>query len=320
MKKLLLAVAVLPLTAFASLAAVIDNGTIQLGVDTFGQLNVTNDAGTDIIGVTDLRTGHEATSPGCLCEGWGVGIADSGGTAVASGSANNSNGVFNLTSVSFMPVGTDSVTSVVDMGTSLRVTHAFAPTPETDDLYRVTVTIENISGAIIDDLRYRRVMDWDVEPTPFFEFVTIGGTAVATAVLFASNNGFESADPFAGTSNLGAVGDFTDFGPSDHGALFDFGFGSLGIGEKFSFEIFYGASLTEAGAFAALAAVGAEVYSLGQASDDAAGVRPGRSTFIFGFSGVGGVVVPPVPVPASALLLLGGLGMIGGLRLRRRSA
>lgn len=313
MKNILVSAAILPLFMATAQAAVIDNGTIQLGVDTFGQLNVAVPG--DVIGLTDLRTGWEATSPGCLCEGWGVGIADT----AENGSANNAFGVSGLTAVSFVADG-NSATSVTEMGTSLRITHKFAPTPETDDLYRVSVTIENISGAAVGDLRYRRVMDWDVEPTPFNEFVTIGGTAAATAVLFASNNGFASGNPLSGASDIGAVGDFIDYGPADHGALFDFGFGSLAVAGIFSFDIFYGASLTEAGAFNALNAVGAEVYSLGQANDDVFGGGRDRSTFIFGFSGVGGEVVPPstVPVPASALLLFGALGMIGSLRLRRK--
>jgi type IV pilus assembly protein PilY1 len=141
-------------------------------------------------------------------------------------------------------------------------------------------------------------------------------------VLFASNNGFSGLNVFDGGTDLGFTGDFTDAGPTDHGALFDFGFGDLGIGESFTFEIFYGAALTEAGAFTALNAVGAEVYSLGQSSLDQFGGTPGYSTFIFGFAGVGGIVVPPppVPLPGSALLLLGGVGLLGGLRLRRRVA
>lgn len=322
-RTLLLSAAICAAASMANAAAIIDNGTIMLGVDDYGQLNVSNgDPGPEnIIGVTDMRTGYEATSPGCLCEGWGVGTANGSGTAIASGSANNAYGVFNLTSVSFTSTAS-SATSVVEMGTSLRVTHLFAPPPETDDLYRVTVSIENISGADIADLRYRRVMDWDVEPDPFHEYVTIGGTAAATAVLFASDNGFASADPFAGPSSILATGDFTDTGTADHGALFDFGFGGLLAGTTFSFDIFYGAAPTEREALSALAAVEAEVYSLGQASDDANGTTPGRSTFIFGFKGVGGEAVPDpvVPVPASAFLLFGGLGMLGGLRLRGRKA
>lgn len=301
-------------------AAILDNGTIQLGVNAGGQLNTYNDDLSDYIGLQDKRTGHEATSPGCPCEGWGVGYADAGGSAIDSGFANeNFGGLNNLSQVSFVSDAT-SATSVTQLGSALRITHAFAPASETSNLFRVTVTVENISGADIADLRYTRAMDWDVEPTAFSEFVTIGGTAAASNVLYADDNGFISADPFGGRSAIVASGDQVDSGPSDHGAAFDFGFGTLLAGGSQSFEIFYGAALDETSALASLAAVGAEVYSFGQSVNDQNGGTTGYSTFIFGFAGVGGDPVAPVPVPASALLLLGGLGLLGGLRSRRKSA
>ena len=89
------------------------------------------------------------------------------------------------------------------------------------------------------------------------------------------------------------------------------------------FSIFYGASENETEAFNALIAVNAEVYSFGQSSDNINGRTSDRSTFIFGFSGVGGVTPPPpppIPLPASALLLFGGLAMLAGLRARRKAA
>lgn len=274
--------------------AIISNGTIQLGVWDEGHLNVpggapSSETGTTTVGLRYLPTGAEATAPGCLCEGWGAADAISGVTGHANEAAG---GVTNLTPVSFTSDARSAV-SVVDVGTTLRVTHDYHPSA-TPNLYEVDVTVENISASPVD-LRYRRVMDWDVEPTAFSEFVTIQGTAGATDVLFASNNGFASANPLAGPSDIGSIGDFVDAGPTDHGALFDFGFGALDAGATKSFRTYYGAAANEADALAALGAVGAEVYSLGQPSSTDPKVGD-PNTFIFAFAGVGGVPVGGVNV------------------------
>ena len=302
------------LIAFPASAAVITNGTIQLGIGNFGQLN---SAG---IGLKDLRTNRESIAPGCECEGWGAANAANGTT----GFANNSLGTANVVTSSFTN-SASAATAVVNIAgaTSMQVTHAFAPSAS-NDLYEVMVTIKNTSATAITDLRYRRVMDWDIEPTAFSELVTIQGVG-ASALLFSSDNGFASGDALSsrgsilgGTTNV----NFVDSGPSDHGALFDFGFGALSAGDTKTFKIFYGASLTEAGALAALGTVGAELYSLGQANDDASGGRAGRSTFIFGFKGVGGTVVPgAVPESSTWMMMIAGFG-IAGLSLRggRRNA
>ncbi|TYO89898.1 hypothetical protein [Oceanicella actignis] len=336
----------------ASAAAIISNGTVALGVDDFGQLNVAGGPpsaheGTTYVGLRHVPTKLEATSHGCLCEGWGVGIADADKNRIASGSANNAvGGVVNLSAVSFASTAS-TATSVVelrddaDTTSLLRITHAFGPAAETSDLYRVNVTIENISGAAIDDLRYTRTFDWDIEPDPFNEVVTHAGVASTTTVLLAVDNGFVNSDPFAGgrTEQVAdGTGDFVDLGPSDHGSNFDFGFGSLDAGDSFSFDIFYGATRTEAAALAALGEVGAELYSLGQPGCDPTGAGTGTgctygdnlatATFIFGFAGVGGSIIIPdptpggvVPLPAAAWLLLTGIGALGaGGAIRRRKA
>lgn len=65
-------------------------------------------------------------------------------------------------------------------GDLFRVTHAFAPSAY-GSLYRVDVTIENISGAATTAL-YRRGMDWDVYPERFNE-LTRTSLSPATMVL-----------------------------------------------------------------------------------------------------------------------------------------
>ncbi len=317
----LAALTVLPSMGLA--ASVIDNGTIQLGVDDYGQLNVPGSAsagGTTYVGLRYMPTNNDSTAPGCICEGWGVGIGDTG----AFGAANNAVlGVQNLSLVSFASTAS-TATSVVDLGSSLRITHHFAPAAETPNLYRVNVTIENIGALAIADLRYTRTMDWDIEPTPFSEFVTHVGTATTTALLYSDDNGFIDPNPFAtrgpivgGTVNT----DFADVGPSDHGSTFDFGFGALAAGSKYSFDIFYGAGRNTANALAALAAVGPELYSMGKPNNGAGGPNNDANVFVFAFKGVGGeVVVAPVPVPASVFLLAGAVGLLGAVRRRRSVA
>jgi type IV pilus assembly protein PilY1 len=344
MKSLMLGAGMAALLPFAASAtAIIDNGVIQLGVDDLGQLNVPGGVaspvdGTTAVGLRHMPTGLESTSHGCLCEGWGVGIADAGGARIASGSANNALGVSNLALVSFGSTASTatSVTELLgDGGASLlRITHAFGPAAETPNLYRVNVSVENISGSLVEDLRYTRTFDWDVEPESFSEVVTHQGVATTPSVLSAVDDGFADSDPFILRSEIvaGGTGDFVDLGPDDHGSNFDFGFGGLAAGEVFEFDIFYGAARTEAEALASLGEVGAEVFSLGQAGSDpdgtgfsATGAK--TATFIFGFSGVGGEIiiddptpepdVPDVPLPAAVWLMGAGIAGLGGLRALR---
>ncbi len=317
--KLLAAAAAAALGATgASAAAIIGNGTIGLGVNDEGHLNLfggpPSAGGTSAYGLRDLRTGYEATAPGCLCEGWGISDGTNGWAASVD------TGGVSVGLVSFGATAS-TATSVTTAGGIFEVTHAFQPSASAD-LMEVIVTIKNISGAPVANTLYRRGMDWDVEPTPFSEYVTIGGTAAATAVIGAVDNGFCNVNPLAGCTPIvpGGVGDFVDLGPADHGANFDFSFGPLADGESVSFSIFYGASPTQIGAFNALNAVGAEVYSLGKSNDNLAGTLADRSVFIFGFKGVGGVVVPPgIPEPGTWAMLIAGFGMVGFAARRRRT-
>ncbi|WP_426162765.1 PEPxxWA-CTERM sorting domain-containing protein [Sandarakinorhabdus sp. DWP1-3-1] len=327
MKKFLTAALMLGAASAAQAAAILDNGTIMIGVGDYGQLNVSGGPsspveGTTAVGLRDLRTGYEATSHGCQCEGWGVSVNG------LSGGANNSTdgspfGALSLSSFSFGGTGTSpfsagsNATSVTTLGGALRITHTFTPSVNSN-LFQVNVNIENISGEATTNLLYRRAFDWDIEPTAFNEYSTIQGTALAANVILANDNGFCSSNPLAGCSGSFS-GDFIDAGPTDHGAVFGFDFGALAAGGSYSFNIYYGAAPTEAAALSSLGAVGGQIYSFGQASNDRTGGN--GSTFIFGFDGVGGVVVNPgVPEPGIWAQLIVGFGLAGVAARRRRRA
>ena len=274
---------------------IINNGVVELGINNEGHLNVpggtpSSGTGTTFVGLRYLFTEADGTAPGCLCEGWGVADAISGVAGFADVSVD---GVVNITPISFNSTPSTAV-SVVQVGNTFKVTHDYHPSLS-PNLYEATVTIENISPATVD-VRYRRVMDWDIEPTAFNEFVTVvtspGGTRAAD-VLFSSDNGFASANPLARPGSILFTGDAVDSGPADHGALFDFGFGPLPPGGKTTFNIYYGAAGNEVDAITALASVRAEVFSFGQPNTPDGPTLGTPNTFIFGFNRVGGTVVFP---------------------------
>jgi hypothetical protein len=288
-------------------SAIISNGTVQLGVWEAGHLNVPGgtpsmEEGTSIVGLRYVPTNAEATADGCTCEGWGAADA----TTSVSGSANDDAGApVNITVESFTHTATTAV-STVSIGSKMRVVHDYHPSSNAN-LYEVTVSITNISGAPIH-LLYRRVMDWDIEPTAYSEYVTmVPGSA--PELVYTSDGGFASADPLDPRDYEIAEGAFVDSGPDDHGALFDFDFGALNAGWTKSFKTFYGAAGTEVDALAALTAVGAQAYSLGQPSTQDGPTLGTPNTFMFGFGSVSSVpfVANPTPTPAQATPCIGGI-------------
>ena len=305
----LISIAALSALAFTAQAGqVITTGGVSLGIQDMGSLGYSG-VGISLAGVGD------GIIPGCLCEGWGASL---GGTAGWLANANG--GDVNVGLVSFGSTLT-TATSVVNVGGAggLQVTQAYGLSTSSS-LIKDHVTLTNNSGSAAA-VRYSRSMDWDIPPTTFSELVTIGGVG-ATKLIFSNDNGFATPNPLAnpgelvgGTNNV----NFTDVGPSDHGAYFTFDFGMVAAGESVSFDIFYGAADSEAAAFGALGAVGAEVYSLGQNSRT--GTTDGTpGTFIFGFAGVGGTPVPTIPEPETYALMLAGLGVVGFMARRRRAA
>ena len=299
------AYAVIPI---AGTGAIIGNGSVILGVDNAGQLNIpyrevsalglpaSDPTSVGFVGLRDGTGTIASTEPGCLCEGWGIGTPDT----AESGYANNAVGSANLDVLSF--VGSDGGTTAISNVLAfnrLNVTHQYQPSSITPLLYEVIVNVTNVGDQDLNSIIYRRVMDWDVYPTAFDEFVSINGTGTTTKLLKSGDNGFATSDPIApfvsyevmsGTEDV----DFTHLGPADHGSIFDFQIGPLAKGESTSIKTFYGSAPNEAAALAALGAIGAELYSLGESDDNGAANVDG-TTFMFAFGSVGGKPILNTP-------------------------
>lgn len=290
-------------------AGVISNGTVSLGVNPQGQLNAP--AGEDVVG---LRFGGlDGIAHGCLCEGWGVAHEAS----AVSGYANQSQSpqAANLALESFARTATEA-TSVVRIGSTFRVRHHFRPIVTTANLYEVHVTVENISDQALSGVVYRRVVDWDVAPTPFAEFVTIVRAGSLTGFA-ATNNGFSSADPLVPVGPIGfgtpdLTANFFNAGPYDHGAVFDITLSTIYPGETNTFVIYYGAAANALAAKTALRSVGSSAISFARPSGSSDGTP---NTFMIGFSGL-----PGSPLQLSEMEPPIILGAPPALRLMERAA
>ena len=96
---------------------------------------------------------------------------------------------------------------------------------------------------------------------------------------------------------------FVDEGPKYQGAVFDFYFGSLAIGEKRTFNMYLGATSNELDAQRTIQSVGAEVYAFAKPSNDAGQCIDTPNVFIMAFKGVGGNPIQfnlPTAMPTSA--------------------
>lgn len=298
--------------------AIITYGQTALGVNNEGHLNVFGPGpdGEAGYGVWHIGTG-DATYPGCLCEGWGVAVTREDGFRDAGWASVDNGGIGGITGGVFGSTAATATSTVNFTGSPVTVAHAFGPSLAAD-VFQAQVTITNTSATeTLQDVVYRRAMDWDVPPTEFNEYVTHQGVEANLEsnggnVRYASDNGFANADPRTDASFINGDTVNTDFvhnGPTDHGSVFDFAFGDLAPGASRTFNIFYGSASTEAGALSAVTQLQPNLYSLGLSTfDSGSGESPntGSATYLFAFGGVGGVepgtspdtpLLPFVPAP-----------------------
>ena len=240
-----------------------------MGVNSFGDLNYSG------VGLVYLPTGADALINGIKAEGWGVADSQTG----VAGYANVDEGTSsNLATTSF--TSSDSTAaSVVDIGTTFEVTQDIRPLLDGNDnvipdVYQLAEYITNLSSAPVH-LLYRRSMDWDIWPTRYNEFVTNSqGSSVNPEVVYDNNDGFVKDNPLGprtsggivstGVPDLFQTGTFTQSGPGDIGAMFDFDFGTLAAHATQTFTLYYGATGGFAAAQSQVSSLNLATYSIAQ--------------------------------------------------------
>ena len=205
----------------------------------------------------------------------------------------------------------------------LEVTHVYGPTAGATNkiLFQGLVTITNISGVTLSDVRYRRNMDWDIiENTTKSTVDAVGITSSVNGTYFPKiaavdkyqksgfigycDNGGEDnvhANPYLSCAHRNVGSDNQDFTGLNGqiGSSFDFQFGNLYCNESATFYIYYGAADSRTSLANAMSSVGATMYSMGY--------DPNYPTlaYTFGFKGVSGTAVPPA-LPTKVASLPGG--------------
>ncbi len=288
-------------TSFAGVeSAGISNGTVALGVNKYGALHEqgcspSSGAKTTSVGLRYLPTNgeglaHVDQNEECKCEGWGVWISYPGGIPPFSGwvrgpwTSGGPGTTGRVMPVSFESTDTTakSVVRIESAYGTATVEQEFSPSP-VNELYQIKVTVH--TDATLTDVPYvrlRRVMNWNTDPTPGQEYVTV--RTGDPEVEYASDDGLASADPGAGRTKIREDGEFTDAGPYDHGALFDFAVplradpngGTVG-----QVTLYYGAAPDQPKATAALNQLGIKTWSI--AKPVTSGDPGTPNTFIFGF-------------------------------------
>ena len=293
--------------------AVISNGTLKLAVDRSGFIGIrgqfsASDLPRDSVGLVYLPTGvdgiaYPRNSYGS--EGWGISAFYEPTRDRAGETGLNWHTYVDLVSFTATENSAVSVTSISTPTDAskpyVQITHDFHPAPQTDNLYEVAVTFENVSDVPISDLQYVRQVYWRINST-FVSYATMQGTELEPTVIRATDGGasFWPRSSNRGPVVAGAVGNFVDVGPNNHGAHLDLDLAELPPGEKKTIYFYYGAAGSEAAAIEAVNKVGAPVYALGQSQPSG---EP--ETFIFAYKREQGNTAPEAKVNGPFTISLG---------------
>ncbi len=331
--------------------------TIALGVNPAGHLNTPTGSGTVANNANTLNSSpagsvgtaykwgggrplsgsgtnypagwYDGTSPGSKWEGWGAsGVIPVSNKTISAYASVDAGGISSNITVKSFVVDSTSIKSTVWISDPadptktplLEVTHIYGPTsgPTNPNLFQALVTITNISGGTLTDVRYRRIMDWDMLNNLTTVYTDMVGVAASYAsaytpkVFDACDNGGShysitpdpsvacKASPLPVLANThmdyAGIGGTVNNQTTNLGASFTFQFGDLLCNESAIFYIYYGAGASKAEVTNALTTVGAGVYSLGY--------DPNYPTiaFGFGFKGVSGsAVAPTLPTKTASL-------------------
>lgn len=286
-------------TAVQAAPAVLDTGSVQMGISDFAGLG---EGGVGLVGPTG-----DAITPGCLCEGWG---ASAGGSAGYTYGGSRSGLTSGTTTATVLSGPTLAASSIVSMSNGLEVTHTYSYAAG-GVLFKVHVAMKNATAGSLSDVRYARTLDWDVPPGHFSDdFTTVRFSGIGGKLFSTSTDPFAVPDPLVTRSQDQDI-NITDT-PGDKGSFFIFKFGDLAAGEMTEFDTYIGAGRTTKELVDALNGVGAEAYSYTFDNDTPA-------TYGYGFVGIGLPPVEHVPEPGTLALASLALLGLGGMR-RRKSA
>jgi hypothetical protein len=203
--------------------AIIGDGNVILGVGDLGYLNIpyeggkaglpdSDPLGINAVGLRNPAGDVSAVEQGCLCESWGAGIRDGDSGSYGDPFLDECGaqaGFSQNVELQKFTSGRRDASSTVLCGEKqlLKVRHQFRSASHRKGCkgaYEIKVSIENRSCKSVGDVIYRRVMDWDIDPTPFNELVTIQGD---DAPIFESsaNNGFCSFLPSSTCDSIDGV-------------------------------------------------------------------------------------------------------------------